>query len=61
MILKVILLFVGNGFFFILKYIKCKFVIKEKRKIVMYCFIVNKNFLVLVKDMFRFIWVGYRW
>lgn len=55
MILKVILLLVGNGFFFILKYIKCKFVSKEKRKIVMYCLIVNKNFLVLVKDMFRFI------
>lgn len=61
MILKVILLFVGNGFFFILKYIKFKCVSKEKRKIVMYCLIVNKNFLVLVKDMFRFIWVGYRW
>lgn len=61
MILKVILLLFGNGFFFILKYIKCKFVSKEKIKIVMYCLIVNKNFLVLVKDMFRFIWVGYRW
>lgn len=61
MILKVILLLVGNGFFFILKYIKCKCVSKEKRKIVMYSLIVNKNFLVLVKDMFRFIWVGYRW
>lgn len=55
MILKVILLLVGNGFFFILKYIKCKFVSIEKRMIVMYSLIVNKNFLVLVKDMFRFI------
>lgn len=61
MILKVILLLFGNGFFFILKYIKCKFVSIEKRMIVMYSLIVNKNFLVLVKDMFRFIWVGYRW